>query len=81
MVDHSLCCSCETRHHSSTDRKFKALTSLEQIGYESLYDVFNILVNEKLRIVTLKSQYRLFKTEKEPVNNSLNGVKQNLILF
>ena len=64
--------------HRSTDRKFRALTSLEQIEYESLYDLFDILVTEKLRTVTLKGQYRLFKTENEPVNSSLYGSRAKL---
>jgi hypothetical protein len=68
----------DINNHQSTDRKFRSLTSLEQIEYENLYDVFDILVNEKLRTVTLKGQYRLFKTEKEPINSSLYGTKTKL---
>lgn len=68
----------DINNHRSTDCKVRALTSLEQIEYQSLYDVFDILVTEKLRTVTLKGQYRLFKTEKEPVNSSLYGSKAKL---
>lgn len=64
--------------HWSTDRKFRALLSLEQIEYDSLFFVFDSLVTEKLRTVTLKGQYRLFKTENEPINSSLYGSRAKL---
>lgn len=64
--------------HQPTDRKLRSLISLEQIEYDSLYEVFAPLVTEKLRTVTLKGQYRLFKTENEPVNSSLYGSKAKL---
>lgn len=64
--------------HRPTDSKLRALVSLEQIEYENLLDVFGPLVSEKLRTITLKGQYRLFKTEKEPVNSSLYGSKAKL---
>ena len=52
--------------------------SLEQIEYDGLYSVFDRLVTEKLRTVTLKGQYRLFKTENESINSSLYGSKAKL---
>jgi hypothetical protein len=64
--------------HRPTDSKFRALTTLEQIEYDKLYEVFDILISEKLRTVTLKGQYRLFKTEKEPINCSLYCSKAKL---
>lgn len=68
----------DINNHRSTDSKFRALTTLEQIEYDKLYEVFDILIIEKLRTVTLKGQYRLFKTEKEPINCSLYGSKAKL---
>ena len=62
----------------STDSKIRALTSLEQIEYEILFEVFDTLISEKLRTVTLKGQYRLFKSEKEPINSSLYGSRAKL---
>lgn len=64
--------------HRPTDTKLRALLSLEQIEYDNLLAVFDPLIREKLSIVTLKGQYRLFKTEKEPVNSSLYGSKIKL---
>lgn len=61
-----------------TDSKLRSLVSLEQTEYDSLYSVFDRLVTEKLRTVTLKGQYRLFKTENEPVNSSLYGSRAKL---
>lgn len=62
----------------STDSKIRALTSLEQIEYDKLYAEFDVLVREKLRTITLKGRYRLFKSEKEPINSSLYGSKAKL---
>jgi len=69
--------------HRSTDSKLRSLVSLEQIEYDKLYSIFDPLVTEKLRTVTLKGQYRLFKTENEPINSSLYGsrVKLNFLLM
>lgn len=61
-----------------TDRKFRALLSLDQDEYDKLYEVFAPLVEEKLSTVTLKGQYRLFKTSHEPINSSLYGSKAKL---
>lgn len=61
-----------------TDRKIRALLSLEQTEYDNLYKVFDSLVSEKLRTINLKGQYRLFQTEKEPINSSLYGSKLKL---
>ena len=62
----------------STDSKLRALVSLNQIEYDELYKHFDPLINEKLRTVTLKGQYRLFKAENEPSNSSLYGNKAKL---
>lgn len=61
-----------------TDCKRRALTSLNQNEYDKLYAVFDPLIREKLSTVTLKGQYRLFKTYHEPVNSSLYGSKAKL---
>lgn len=68
----------DINNHRPTDRKIRTLVSLEQIEYDSLYNVFDSLVTEKIRTVTLKGQYRLFKTENEPVNSSLYGSRAKL---
>jgi len=64
--------------HRPTDSKLRALLSLEQIEYDKLLAVFDPLISKKVSNVTLKGQYRLFKTEKEPVNSSLYGSKSKL---
>ena len=68
----------DINNHRSTDRKFRALTSLQQIEYDILYNVFYTLVSKKIRTFTLKGQYRLFKSENEPINSSLYGSKAKL---
>ena len=68
--------------HRQTERKFMALTTLEQIEYDKLYEVFDILIRNKLRTVTLKGQFRLFKIEIEPILTvAYMVVKHNLVLF
>ncbi len=61
-----------------TASKLRALLSLDQNEYDKLYEVFDPLVRAKLSRVTLKGQYRLFKTYHEPVNSSLYGSKAKL---
>lgn len=78
----TLACFAAVKQNNSklrpTDRKIRALFSLDQTEYDNLYKVFDSLVSEKLRTINLKGQYRLFQTEKEPINSSLYGSKIKL---
>jgi hypothetical protein len=58
--------------------KFRALVSLNQDEYESLLNVFDELVKEKMAICTLKGQYRIFKLYDDHGSCSLVGSKAKL---
>lgn len=62
----------------ATDRKLRALLSLNQDEYAKVLGVFDELVNEKLRHYTLKNQRRVHKEYKERANSSLYGGKKKL---
>lgn len=68
----------DINNHRPTDSKLRSLLSLEQVEYDKLLEVFKPLIREKLRRVTLKGQYRLFRSENEPVNSSLYGSNAKL---
>lgn len=62
----------------STESKLRSLLSLNQHEYDHLMDFFDPLIKEKLSVVTLKGQLRLFRSYDEPVNSSLYGSKAKL---
>lgn len=58
--------------------KFKALTSLEQVEFESLLEIFSERVEYKLRTTTLKRARRVLKSYQERSNSSLSGSRLKL---
>lgn len=62
----------------ATCDKFRALTSLNKVEYESLYSIFEDLVSERLKHYTLKGVVRVAKSYKESRNSSLYGSRSKL---
>lgn len=63
---------------SRATSKFRALTSLEQVEFESLLDFFSERVERKLRTTTLKGVKRVLNSYQERSNSSLKGSRRKL---
>ena len=62
----------------ATNRKFRALTSLNQDEYAKVLNIFDELVCHKLRHYTLKGDRRIAANYKESIRSSLYGSKKKL---
>lgn len=62
----------------ATCDKFRALTSLNQAEYESLFSIFDDLISDRLKHYTLKGVIRVSKSYKESSNSSLYGSRSKL---
>lgn len=62
----------------ATDRKLRALTSLNQDEYEEILGIFDELVCRKLRYYTLKGARRVCTSYRESIRSSLYGSKKKL---
>mgnify|MGYP000391769354 CR=1 FL=1 len=60
------------------DSKFRALTSITQDEYNTIYSVFDGLMSSKILNYTLKGEKRVVKEYQERKNSSLQGTQSKL---
>lgn len=60
------------------DSKFRALTSITQDEYNTIYSVFDDLMSSKILNYTLKGEKRVVKEYQERKNSSLQGTQSKL---
>ncbi|UZR99090.1 transposase family protein [Chondrinema litorale] len=62
----------------TTDTKLRALTSLNQVEYRKILNIFSQQVSQKCSVMTLKGKRRVYRSYKEHINSSLYGSRAKL---
>lgn len=71
----------QTPKSKGADGKLRSLTSLNQIEYDELLEIFALLVEKKLAHYTLKGEFRKIPSFRERKNSSLYGSARKLDVY